>query len=112
MTAERTSGNVFLDIGFGEGEAEELAVKADLITSVSKAIDSLGLTQEQAAKICGTHQTSLSKILSGKLGSITIDRLTKWIVALGGSVEISVSQPKGGKTGKPRQRGSLSIQAQ
>ena len=109
MSVERTSGNVFLDIGFDEIEAEELAVKADLITLVAKAIRSLGLTQSTAAKICGTHQASLSKVLSGKLESITIDLLAKWIVALGGSVKISVSQPKAGKSG---QRGSLSIHAQ
>lgn len=102
----RSSGNVFLDIGFDEFEAAEMAVKADMVTLVARAMRSRGLTQAVAARLCGTHQTVLSKALSGKLESITLDRLAKWITALGGDVTISVSQP--GKGAAPR-RGSLTL---
>ena len=107
MTIKSSGGNVFLDIGFDEIEAEELAVKTDLISIVGLAIKERKLTQRDAAKICGTHQTTLSKILSGKLDSITLDQLAKWIVALGGSVNISISKPK--PSGKAK-RGSLTLQ--
>ena len=108
MAIKPSSGNVFLDIGFDAFEAEEMAVKSDLISVVSMAIKKRGLTQARAAKLCGTHQTTLSKILSGKLDSITLDQLTKWIVALGGNVEISVSSPTKGKSTR---RGSLTFHA-
>lgn len=108
MAVTRSRGNVFEDIGFDAFEAEELAVKSDLISIIALAIKKRGLTQAGAAKICRTHQTTLSKILSGKLGSITIDQLTKWIVALGGDVKISVSQPSNAKTQK---HGSLTLRA-
>ena len=108
MAIKPSSGNVFEDIGFDAFEAEELAVKSDFIAMVGLAIKKRGLTQGQAAKLCGTHQTTLSKILSGKLDSITLDQLTKWIVALGGNVDISVSQPT--KT-KSARRGSLTFHA-
>ncbi len=108
MAVRQSSGNVFLDIGFDKFEAEELAVKSDLISLIGIAIKRRRLTQSQAAKLCGTHQSSLSKILSGKLDSVTIDQLAKWIVALGSNVEISVSRPKGSKSQK---RGSLTLLA-
>lgn len=106
MTTERSSGNVFLDIGFDEFEAAELVVKADMVTAVARAMRARNLTQSAAAKLCGTHQTVLSKALSGKLESITLDRLAKWIVALGGNVTISVSQPAAGAATK---HGSLTL---
>ena len=108
MAVTRGTGNVFLDIGFEAFEAQELAVKSDLIAMIATMIAARGLTQTAAAKLCGTHQTSLSKILSGRLDSVTIDQLTKWIVALGGDVSISVSRPT---KAKPRKRGSLTLQA-
>ncbi len=107
MTTGRSSGNVFLDIGFEEFEAAELAVKADMVTLVARALNARGLTQSAAAKLCGTHQTVLSKALSGKLESITFDRLAKWIVALGGDVTISVSQPA--TAGAAQKPGSLTL---
>lgn len=109
MTAKKSSGNVFLDIGFDEFEAEELAVKADMISVIQSAIRTQKLTQIAAAKICGTHQTSLSKILSGKLDSVTIDQLSKWIVALGGDVKINVSEPPASHP-TTQKRGRLSLQ--
>jgi predicted XRE-type DNA-binding protein len=106
MAINRSTGNVFLDVGFGKFEAEEFAVKADLISIIALAIEKRGLKQAQAAKLCGTHQSSLSKILSGKLDSVTIEQLAKWIIALGGNVEISASSPSASKSQKP---GSLSF---
>jgi predicted XRE-type DNA-binding protein len=105
MKLTRSSGNVFADIGFHKRDSEELAAKADLITLVSRAIQEKGLTQEQAAQLCGTDQPTLSKVLRGRLESVTIDRLTRWIVALGGRVRITVEQPTGSA-----QKGSVSVQ--
>jgi predicted XRE-type DNA-binding protein len=90
----KSSGNVFADIGFDEIEAAELAAKSDLIASLLRAIKARKLNQSDAARLCGTDQPTLSKVLSGKLDSVTIDRLAKWIVALGGRVEIKVEPPK------------------
>ena len=101
----KSGGNVFSDIGFEEQEAAELAAKADLITLLARAIKENGLTQEQAAHLCGTDQPTLSKILRGRLESVTIDRLTRWIAALGGRVRITVEQPRAGSA----QKGSVTV---
>lgn len=94
MKATKSTGNVFLDIGFDKFEADELAVKSDLVALVLKAMRLRKLTQSKAATMCGTDQPTLSKALNGRLDSITIDRLAKWLVCLGGKVEISVKRPR------------------
>ncbi len=104
MKAAKSSGNVFTDIGFDRRDADELAVKSDLITLLSRAIRTSKLTQHEAAKLCGTDQPTLSKVLRGRLDSVTIDRLTRWIVALGGRVCITVEQPRHPK------KGSITVQ--
>ena len=87
---ERSSGNVFLDIGFSAKEAAELSAKSALIMAIEDTIARRKLTQVQAAKLCGTDQPTLSKILRGRVESITIDRLASWLMSLGRTVEIRV----------------------
>ncbi len=106
MKVSRSGGNVFADIGFDERDSGELAAKSDLIALLARLIRDRGLTQEQAARLCGTDQPTLSKILRGRLESVTIDRLTRWIAALGGRVRISVERPRNAST----QKGSVTVQ--
>ena len=108
MKTAKSSGNVFADLGFDEIEAEELAAKSDLIALLTRAMRQRKLTQREAAVLCGTDQPTLSKVLRGRLESVTIDRLTRWIVALGGDVRISVTAP-GSRAA--RRRGSMSVVA-
>ena len=105
IKATRSSGNVFADIGFDEIEAAELAAKADLVAHLAKAIRQRALTQARAARLCGTDQPTLSKVLHGRMGSITIDRLTRWLVAVGSRVRIHVSAPN------PSAKGAMSVAA-
>lgn len=104
MKATKSSGNVFADIGFDAMEAQELAVKADLLALVMKAMREKKLTQKQAAAVVGVDQPTLSKALSGRLDSITIDRIAIWLVALGQSVRIEVARKKRGTA-----RGTMAV---
>jgi predicted XRE-type DNA-binding protein len=106
MKAVKSSGNVFADIGLDSVEAEELIVKADLVTLLIRALRERDLTQLRAARLCGVDQPTLSKVLNGKLDSITIDRLAKWIVLLGGRIDINVRQPK---ARRGRYRGAMRV---
>lgn len=90
ISPEEGSDNVFLDLGFSPAEAAELTVKSSLISAISDTIKERKLTQQAAAKLCDTDQPTLSKVLRGRLESVTIDRLTAWLVALGRTVEIHV----------------------
>ncbi len=108
MKIRKSSGNIFADIGFGEAEAHELAVKSDLITLLMRAMRQRGLTQRQAAALCGADQATLSKVLRGRLASVSIDRLARWLVALGSAVTIRVNKPR---RHRGAYRGSLSVHA-
>jgi predicted XRE-type DNA-binding protein len=86
-----SSGNVFADMGFGRAEAEDLTAKTVLILAMKKTIAERALTQKAAAKLCGTDQPTLSKVLHGRMESVTIDRLASWLTNLGQDIEITIS---------------------
>ena len=86
----RSSGDVFIDIGFTPEEAAELNAKSTLIMAIDDTIVRRKLKQAEAARICGTDQPTLSKVLRGRMESVTIDRLASWLTSLGRTVEIRV----------------------
>ncbi len=86
----KSTGNVFRDIGFTPAEAAELTAKSMLITAIGETIKRRRLTQREAARRCGIDQPTLSKVIRGRMESVTIDRLTAWLTALGRTVEIHV----------------------
>ncbi len=69
--------------GFTPDEAEASTAKSALILALKATLDASMLTQKQAAKVCGTDQPTLSKVLHGRMDSVTIDRLAHWLTALG-----------------------------
>lgn len=101
---EKSSGNIFADIGFSPAEATDLTAKSALIIAIRDIIREKKLTQQQAAKRCGTDQPTLSKVLRGRMESVTIDRLADWLTALGHDVEIIVRPAP-----RPRRRGRLHV---
>ena len=89
------SGNVFQDLDLEN--AEELHYKSHLVMALKDAIKFHNLTQTKAAKVCGTDQPTLSKVLRGKIDSVTTDRLFKWLGCLGLGVKITLDLcPQGG----------------
>ena len=90
IPVHKSSGNVFIDIGFTPAEAAELTAKSRLISAIDETIKRRKLTQVEAARRCGTDQPTLSKVLRGRMESVTIDRLTLWLTALGRTVEIRI----------------------
>jgi predicted XRE-type DNA-binding protein len=89
-SVHRGSGNVFRDMGFTAAEAAELSTKSVLIDAIADTIKQRKLTQKEAAVVVGTDQPTLSKVLRGRMESVTIDRLAGWLTALGRTVEIRV----------------------
>ncbi|HUJ02663.1 MAG TPA: helix-turn-helix transcriptional regulator [Rhizomicrobium sp.] len=100
ISHKRGSGNVFADLGFSPAEAEELSAKSALIEAIDATIKKRKLTQQQAAALCGTDQPTLSKVLRGRMESVTIDRLAAWLTALGRTVEIKVHPFRANKDGR------------
>jgi len=98
---ENSSGNIFADIGFAPVEAAELTVRSTLIMTIGDTIKERDLTQQEAARLCGTDQPTLSKVLRGRMESVTLDKLAAWLNALGRTVEIRVRPyDRGAETGQ------------
>lgn len=90
ITATRSSGNVFEDLGFED--ADEMALKSDLAYIISTIIESRGLTQAQAAEILGVNQPKVSALVRGRLSGFSLDRLFRFLTTLDRNVEVSITQ--------------------
>jgi predicted XRE-type DNA-binding protein len=84
----RSSGNVFADLGLPE--ADHLLAKADLAIEISSIIEDRGLTQAEAAGIMGVDQPKVSALVRGRLDGFSMERLYRFLNALGRDVEIVV----------------------
>jgi len=87
------SGNVFADIGLPN--AEEHLVKAQLVYKIDGIMKSRGLKQIGAAKLFGVKQPDVSKMLRGDFRQFSVERLLRFLVALGQDVDIVVRPHKG-----------------
>ncbi len=89
---ERSSGNVFADLGLKN--PEELLAKAKLVQRIADIIAERKLTQLRAAKLLGIDQPKVSALLRGKLDGFSTDRLFRFLNALGRDVEIVIRPAK------------------
>lgn len=105
----KSSGNVFADLGIADADTHK--TKAQLVHRISKLIERQGLSQSNAAKLLGMSQPDVSKMLRGQFNSMTIDRLVKCILELGGNVNISLPMQKGAKRQARPVRGKLTVVA-
>ena len=83
----------------GFPDAEEHYLKAELVLRLDKAIRSLGLTQRTAARRIGATQPELSKILGGKFTEVSLERLMRFLTALGCHIEIKIGAGQENKAG-------------
>jgi predicted XRE-type DNA-binding protein len=82
------SGNVFADLGLPN--PDELLIKAKLAHQISELISERQLTQIEAAELLGIDQPKVSALVRGKLSGFSIERLFRFLNALGSNVEIRV----------------------
>jgi predicted XRE-type DNA-binding protein len=88
MRAEKSSGNVFADLGLPHSEQELL--KAKLTLEIYRLVKKRDLTQAEAGKIFGIKQPHVSLLMRNRSGSFSVERLMDFLTALGQDVEISV----------------------
>jgi predicted XRE-type DNA-binding protein len=94
LKVTRSSGNVFRDLGFPEGEAEHLRVRADLLIQIQKVLEARGLKQGEAAKLLGVTQPRISDLVRGRLDLFSVDILIDMLARLGVRVRLVVAPPK------------------
>lgn len=95
ITYEAGSGNVFADIGLPN--AEEHLVKAQLVYKIDGLMKTRRLKQVDAAKLFGIKQPDVSKMLRGDFRQFSVERLLRFLVALGQDVEIVVKPHRGSR---------------
>jgi len=97
---EAGSGNVFADIGLPN---PDLALaKAELVQRIRDIIAGRRLTQAKAAELLGLDQPKVSALVRGRVEGYSIDRLFRFLNALGQQVEISVHAVSGARRDKQR----------
>jgi len=89
--AER-SATVYAQLGFPD--AEEMLVKAQLVSKIAEILKERGWSQQQAAKALGLTQPKLSKMLRGQFRGISEMKMMDCLVRLGRPVKIVVG-PEG-----------------
>ena len=88
------SHNVFADLGFPN--ADEMLAKAELLRQINRLIEKRGLTQVQAAKLLGVAQPNVSALRNGRRSDFSLERLIRFLVALGQEVNIHVRPGRAG----------------
>jgi predicted XRE-type DNA-binding protein len=71
----KSSGNVFVDLGFEPEEAAVLTMRADLMVRLRRCIEDGKLTQAAAAKRFGISQSRVSDLVRGKWDKFSLDTL-------------------------------------
>lgn len=71
----KSSGNVFLDLGFSPEEAAILQMRAELMVDLRKYIETKHLTQAQAAELLGVSQSRVSDLVRGKWEKFNLEML-------------------------------------
>jgi predicted XRE-type DNA-binding protein len=100
----RGTGNVFADIGLPDAGAHLL--KASMVSRIQDVIDERGLTQVEAGRIMGIGQPDLSRMLRGSFRDLSVERLMRFLQALGYEIEIVVR-----RTGSTRAVQKFQLQA-
>lgn len=96
------SGNVYADLGFPD--AEEMFIKAQLVSKISQIIEEKGYTQTQAAKILRLTQPKLSKMLRGHFHGFSERKVMDCLTRLGRDVQIVVRAAP-----RSRRQGEVSV---
>ena len=85
---EKSSGNVFADLGFPNSEQE--LVKAKLTVQIYQLLKERGVTQSEAAELLSTTQAQVSALMRCRPVSVSVGRLMEFLTILGQDVELMV----------------------
>jgi predicted XRE-type DNA-binding protein len=74
-SATKSSGNVFVDLGYSPDEAAILQMRADLMANLRKFIKARKYTQVKAAEMLGISQSRVSDLTRGKWEKFSLEML-------------------------------------
>jgi len=84
----KSSGNVFLDLGFEPAEAAVLQMRANLMGDLRLYIEKNELTQAEAGNRLGIAQSRVSDLVRGKWENFSLEMLIMLEARLGRTVRV------------------------
>ena len=92
MKIERSSGNVFRDIGFRPARAHNLLLRSEMMTRIEQFVKRSDLTQKDAARLLGITQPRLNDLLKGRIDKFSLDALVNMLGHAKLRVEIKIKK--------------------
>jgi len=92
---EKSSGNVFADLGLQQ--SDQLLARAQIGFHVFKILESKALKQREIAGILGIAQPDVSHLMNGHFSRFTTDKLLDFLKRLDQKVVIAVSRHREGE---------------
>ena len=86
----KSSGNVFVDLGFAAEESAVLTMRAELMVSLRQIIEKKHWTQVEAAQHLGISQSRVSDLVRGKWEKFSLDMLVNLIARSGKKITLEV----------------------
>jgi predicted XRE-type DNA-binding protein len=91
VNVERSTGNVFRDLGFGPKESESLRLRAELMVEITRLIQARNLTQKAVAKLFGVTQPRISDLVRGKIDVFSVESLVNMLARAGIQVRLRLA---------------------
>lgn len=92
LKIEKSSGNIFRDLGFPPGEAQNLIMRAELMIKIEQFVGKSGMTQKDAARLLGITQPRLNLLLKRKIELFSLDALVNMVARTGMQVKLTVKK--------------------
>jgi predicted XRE-type DNA-binding protein len=87
----KSSGNVFLDLGFDPAEAKVMALRAEVMIRMEQHLKRQGWTQAEAAKRLGITQPRVSRLIKGQWQDFSLDMLLTLAARAGLQAELKLA---------------------
>ena len=87
----KSSGNVYIDLGFPPEEAAILAMRSELMCRLEILIRDKKWTQAEAAQVLGISQSRVSDLIRGKFEKFSLDMLITLATRAGKKVELKMA---------------------
>jgi predicted XRE-type DNA-binding protein len=84
----KSSGNVFVDLGFDPAESAVLQMRSNLMSDLRLYIKKQKLTQAEAAKRLGIAQSRVSDLVRGKWDKFSLEMLITLEARLGRTIRV------------------------
>jgi predicted XRE-type DNA-binding protein len=96
---ERSSGNVFSDLGFPD--SGERQTKVRLAVAINEVLRRRAVSQQKSAELLGINQPKVSALSKYRLEGFSVERLMRFLTALNQDVEIVIrNRPRARRPGR------------